>query len=121
MEDFHSDKNAALMSEFEQKEEEKSQLIKCGKILWGSLIFAFYMALFVAVLINQMESRGKFHLNHEIDDSIEALTWKNRTYRPEIGAEDSLVNSVALTSLKEMNDVRIFLQELLPTLANQRN
>ena len=71
MEDFHTDKNQALKSEFEQKEEVKSQLIKCGKILWGSLIFAFYMALFIAVLMNQMESRGKYHINHEIDDSIE--------------------------------------------------
>jgi hypothetical protein len=96
-------------------------LIKCGKILWGSLIFAFYMTLFMAVLINQMESRGKYHLNHEIDDSVEALRWKNRTYRPEVGADDTLVNSVALTSLKEMNDVRIFMQEVLPTLATQRN
>ena len=57
------------------------------------------MALFIAVLTNQMESRGKFHVNHEIDDAIEALRWKNRTYRPEVDIEDTLVNSVSLTSL----------------------
>lgn len=121
MEDFHSDKNQALMSEFEQKEEEKSQLIKCGRILWGSLLFAVYMALFIAVLINQMESTGKYHVNHEIDGAIEALRWKDRAYQPEVEMEDTLVNSVSLTSLKEMNDVRIFVKEVLPTLAVQRN
>lgn len=109
MEDFHSDKNLALMSEFEQKEEEKSQLIKCGKILWGSLIFLFYMSLFFAVLVNQMDSRGKFHVNHEIDDTIEALRWNDRTYDADVNAEETLVNSVSLTSMKEMNDAKIFI------------
>lgn len=82
------------------------------------MIFAFYMTLFVAVLINQMESRSKFHVNHEIDDTIENLHWRNRTYTVNLESDDTLVNAVSLNNLKDMSDVVIFVQEILPTLPN---
>ena len=45
-------RNPAMMSEFEQIQEEKVQLVKCGITLWRSITFALYMVLVIVVYDN---------------------------------------------------------------------
>ena len=50
MEEMQNSKNPALMSEYEEKNEEKIQIIKCGKTLWSVIIFVFYLVLIIIVI-----------------------------------------------------------------------
>ena len=48
--DLGSSKIPAFMSEYEESMEERVMLIKCGRILWSSLIFALYLVLVIFVV-----------------------------------------------------------------------
>jgi len=43
-------KAAHMMSEHEEKHLVKVQIVKCGKILWRSIIFGLYMLLIIVVV-----------------------------------------------------------------------
>ena len=55
MDDMNGGK-PSMMSELEESQEEKIQLIKCGRILWTSIIFGFYMMLVIIVVTLQVYS-----------------------------------------------------------------
>ena len=48
--DFGGNKGAQFMSEHEEKHMEKVQIVRCGKILWRSIIFGMYMFLVILVV-----------------------------------------------------------------------
>ena len=56
MDEMQNSKNPALMSEYEEKNEEKIQIIKCGKTLWSVIIFVFYLVLIIFVIQSQLKS-----------------------------------------------------------------
>ena len=53
-EEMGGGKASHMMSEFEQTQMEKLQIIKCGKILWRSIIFGLYMLLVIIVVQSQV-------------------------------------------------------------------
>lgn len=73
MDEMQNSKNPALMSEYEEKNEEKIQIIKCGKTLWSVIIFVNYLVLIIIVIQSQLKSEVKYYLNSEIDNYIKGL------------------------------------------------
>jgi hypothetical protein len=50
VDDLGNNKIPAFMSEYEERIEEKSMLIKCGRILWSSMIYGLYLFLVIIVV-----------------------------------------------------------------------
>lgn len=50
MDDMGIHSKDAIISEYEVKHQEKVQIIKCGKILWRSIIYGLYMLLAIIVI-----------------------------------------------------------------------
>jgi hypothetical protein len=64
-----------MMSELQEIQVEKIQLVRCGKILWRSIIFGFYVALILVVCQLQLTTENNFKFNDSIDNYIQRLTY----------------------------------------------
>ena len=69
-EDIQSSNKPAVMSELQEKQEEKIQLVRCGRILWRSIIFGLYMFLVGIVVQSQLYSYRSFKINSTIDEYL---------------------------------------------------
>jgi hypothetical protein len=63
-----------MMSEFEMTQMEKLQIVKCGKILWRSIIFGLYMLLIIIVVQSQVQSQQAFEVNNEIEMHVNSMS-----------------------------------------------
>jgi hypothetical protein len=93
-----------LVSEQEEKQSEKKSIIRCGKILWRSIIFGLYMLLVIVVVQTQIAAHNSFIINKEINDRIHSLT------------SDSTQDVVSFDNIKNKNDTLTFLKNCLPKL-----
>ena len=72
-EDMLSGNKPAAMSELQEKQEEKIRLVRCGRILWRSIIFGLYMFLVAIVVQSQLYSYRSFKINSTIDEHLISL------------------------------------------------
>ena len=72
-EDMQGGNKPAAMSELQEKQEEKIQLVRCGRILWRSIIFGLYMFLVGIVVQSQLYSYRSFKINSTIDEYLVSL------------------------------------------------
>ena len=73
-----ANKIPAFMSEYEENQDERRNIVKCGKILWSSIIFGLYMILALVVIRYQLKSEQLQAVNVEIDDFVRSLSMSVR-------------------------------------------
>lgn len=63
-------KDPSYMSESEEAHMENIALVRCGKILWRSIIYGLYMFLVILVVQTQIQSSKQYQINSELGDFI---------------------------------------------------
>lgn len=88
VDDDVGNKVAHMMSEQEENHLEKVGIVRCGKILWRSIIFGLYMMLVIIIVQNQIESHNSYMVNEEINNYVKSLYYyvpiKNPSYLSEL-------------------------------------
>lgn len=69
----------SLMSEKQEAKIVKDKNLKCGRIMWASIAFSLYAALYIAVIIIQIETEKMYWYNSAISGVIIDVETTNDT------------------------------------------
>lgn len=65
-EDAIMGKAPQYLSEYEEVHLQKVQIVRCGKILWRSIIYMLYCFLLMFVVRSQIKASNMYNLNSEL-------------------------------------------------------
>ena len=122
VDDVGNNKIPAFMSEYEESVEEKTMLIKCGRILWSSMIYGLYLVLVIFVVQAQLHSDEKYAVNAELDEYIQSLSYIQRlpniTFNEKLNIlnDTSILKHVKFEEMRNLDDIIIMLKHILPSI-----
>lgn len=131
--DIGFNKSPSYMSEYEEAHLENVALVRCGKILWRSIIYGLYMGLVIIVVTKQIQSHKQYQVNSELHQLISnkefnTLMIDPRTQtRAELSGgtqaynESWLMDVISFDRIKNINDTLIFLKEIVPSFGKVEN
>lgn len=94
-----------MLSEKQDVQGKKERELKCGKIMWASIAFTIYAALYITLILVQLNIERNYQYNSALKDYIEG--------------KETLAD-FTLPDIKDYNRLVHWLQEAVPELHDER-
>ena len=117
--DLGGGKAQHMLSEYDENQSEKMNIVRCGKILWRSIIFGMYMLLVIVVVQTQIKAHQTYLVNESLTQHIHRLHKNLEVSSFDPYDNSTLYEAAHIDFIKDKNDTLNFLKYCLPEVGKK--